>query len=151
VVLSFNDFILLRNTQGGKLLINTMFKAKLSKRGIPELSPIVTPNGCQAVGMLIIQPQSQAPKVVKHFILAFQEENARVMRIFINGDKSVPLASHGVNLRGADSVHMEQLSRVLSHHGINQRMGSSDHLAMMTRSTNKVTLKLEQGQSSEQA
>jgi hypothetical protein len=38
---------------------------------------------------------------------------------------------------------------VLSHHGINQRMGSSDHLAMMTRSTNQITLKLEQGQSSE--
>jgi hypothetical protein len=30
-------------------------------------------------------------------------------------------------------------------------MGSSDHLSMMTRSTNKVTLKLEQGQSSKKA
>jgi hypothetical protein len=38
---------------------------------------------------------------------------------------------------------------VLSHHGINRRMGSSNYLAMTTRSTNKVTLKLEQGQSSE--
>jgi hypothetical protein len=38
---------------------------------------------------------------------------------------------------------------VLSHHGVNCRMGNSDHLAMMTRDTNKVTLKLEQGQSSE--
>jgi hypothetical protein len=38
---------------------------------------------------------------------------------------------------------------LLSHHGVNQRMESSDHLAMMIRSTNKVTLKLEQGQSSE--
>jgi hypothetical protein len=33
--------------------------------------------------MLIVQPQSQAPKVLKHFILAFQEENLRVTRIVI--------------------------------------------------------------------
>jgi hypothetical protein len=40
---------------------------------------------------------------------------------------------------------------VLSHHDVNRRMGSSDHLAMMTRSTNQITLKLEQRQSSEKA
>jgi hypothetical protein len=45
-----------------KLLINTMLKAKQIKRGIPELGPIVTVYGFQAVGMLIAQPQSQAPK-----------------------------------------------------------------------------------------
>jgi hypothetical protein len=84
-----------------------MLKAKLIERGIPELSPIVTMNRFQAVGMLIVQPQSQAPKVLKHFILAFQEENPRVTRIVINDDKNVPLASHGANLRGTDSVHME--------------------------------------------
>jgi hypothetical protein len=71
------------------------------------------------------------------------------MRIVVNDDKDVPLVSHGANPRGADSVHMEQLSGLLSHHGINWRMESSDHLIMMTRSTNKVTLKLEQRQSSE--
>jgi hypothetical protein len=60
---------------GRKLLINTMLKAKLIERGIPELGPIVPANGFQAVGMLIVQPQSQAPKVLKHFTLAFQEEN----------------------------------------------------------------------------
>jgi hypothetical protein len=84
-----------------------MLQAKLNKRGISELSPIVTMNGFQAVGMLIIQPQSQALKVLKHLILAFQEENPRVMRIIINDDKNVPLASHGANLRRTDSVHME--------------------------------------------
>jgi hypothetical protein len=42
-----------------------MFKIKLIERGIPELSHIVTVNGFQAVGMLIVQPQSQAPKVLK--------------------------------------------------------------------------------------
>jgi hypothetical protein len=41
--------------QGKKLLINTVLKAKLIERGIPELSPIVTANGIQAVGMLIVQ------------------------------------------------------------------------------------------------
>jgi hypothetical protein len=70
VVLLFHDSILLRNTQGRKLLINTMLKAKLIKRDIPELSPIVTASGFQAVGVLIVQPQGQAPKVLKHFILA---------------------------------------------------------------------------------
>jgi hypothetical protein len=35
---------------GGKLLINTMLKAKLIKRDISELSPVVTANGFQAVG-----------------------------------------------------------------------------------------------------
>jgi hypothetical protein len=84
-----------------------MLKIKLIKRGIPELSPIVTVNGFQAVGMLIVQPQSQASKVLKHFILALQEENPRVTRIIINDDKNVPLASHGVNLRRTDSVHIE--------------------------------------------
>jgi hypothetical protein len=126
-----------------------MLKAKHIKRGISELSPIVTTNVFQAVGMLIIQPQSQAPKVLKHFIIAFQKENLRVTRIVVNDDKNIPLASHGANPRRTDSVHMEYLSRVLSYHGINQRMGSNDHLAMTIRSTNQITLKLEQGQSSE--
>jgi hypothetical protein len=126
-----------------------MLKAKLIRRDIAKLGPIVTTNDFQAVGMLVVQPQSQALKVLKYFILAFQEEDPRVTRIVINDDKDIPLASHGANTRGTDSVHMEQLFRLLSHHGINQRMGNNDHLAMMTRSTNKVTLKLEHGQSLE--
>jgi hypothetical protein len=84
-----------------------MLKAKLIERGIPELGLIITANGFQAVGMLIVQPQSQVPKVLKHFILTFQEENPRVTRIAINNDKNIPLASHGANPRGTDSVHME--------------------------------------------
>jgi hypothetical protein len=84
-----------------------MLKAKLIKRGISELSHIVTTKGFQAVGMLIVQPQSQAPKVLKHFILALQEEDPRVTRIIINDNKDVLLASHGANLRRTDSVHME--------------------------------------------
>jgi hypothetical protein len=84
-----------------------MLKAKLIKRGIPELGPIVTANSFQVVGMLIVQSQTQAPKVLKHFIIAFQEENPRVTRIFINDDNNIPLASHEANLRGTDSVHME--------------------------------------------
>jgi hypothetical protein len=77
--------------RGRKLLINTMLKTKLIKRGISELSPIVTANGFQEVGMLIVQPQSQALKVLKHFILALQEEDPRVTRIVVNDDKNVPL------------------------------------------------------------
>jgi hypothetical protein len=90
-----------------ELLINPMLKAKLIKRGISELSPIVTTNGFQAVGMLIVHPQSQAPKVLKYFILALQEENPRVTRVVVNDDKNVPLASYGANPRRTDSVHME--------------------------------------------
>jgi hypothetical protein len=97
----------LRHTWGRKLLINTMLKAKLIKRGIPELSSIVTVNSFQAIGMLIVQPQCQALKMLKHFILAFQEENTRVTRIVINDDKNIPLASHGANPRRTDNVHME--------------------------------------------
>jgi hypothetical protein len=107
VVLSFHDSILLWDTRVRELLINTMLKTKLIERGIPKLSPIVTTNTFQAVGMLIIRPQSHALKVLKHFILALQEENPRVMRIVINDDKNIPLGSHGVNPRGTDSVHME--------------------------------------------
>jgi hypothetical protein len=84
-----------------------MLKSKLIKRGISELSPIVIVNGFQAVEMLIVQPQGQAPKVLKHFILTLQEENPRVTRVVVNDDKNVPLASHGVNLRRTDSVHMK--------------------------------------------
>jgi hypothetical protein len=84
-----------------------MLKTKLIERGISERGPIVTVNDFQAVGMLIVQPQSQALKVLKHFILTFQEENPRVMRIVINDGKNIPLASHGVNPRRTDSVHME--------------------------------------------
>jgi hypothetical protein len=84
-----------------------MLKAKLIKRHIPELGPIVTTNGFQTVGMLIVQPQSQALKVLKHFILAFQVENPRVMRVVINNDKDIPLASHGAHPRETDNVHME--------------------------------------------
>jgi hypothetical protein len=84
-----------------------MLKAKLIKRGIPELNHIVTVNDFQVVGMLIVQPQSQALKVHKHFILALQEENLRITRIVINNDKNIPLASHGANTRGTDSAYME--------------------------------------------
>jgi hypothetical protein len=93
--------------RGRKLLINTVLKTKLIERGIPKLGPIITTNGLQAIGMLIVQPQSQAPKVLKHFILALQEENLRVTRVVVNDDKNVPLASHGANPRRTDSVHME--------------------------------------------
>jgi hypothetical protein len=93
--------------QGGKPLINTVLKAKLIKRGIPELSPIVTVNDFQAVGMLIFQPQTQALKVLRHFILALQEENPRITRIVINNDKNIPLTSHDANPRGTNSVHLE--------------------------------------------
>jgi hypothetical protein len=93
--------------QGEKLLINPMLKAKLIQRGISELSPIITVNGFQAVGMHIVQPQSQELKVLKYLIFAFQEENPRVTRLVVNNDKDVPLASHGVNPRRTDSVHME--------------------------------------------
>jgi hypothetical protein len=45
-------------TRGGEeLLINTVLKAKLIERGIPEFDPSVTANGFQAVGMLIVQLQ----------------------------------------------------------------------------------------------
>jgi hypothetical protein len=64
-------------------------------------------NAFQAVRMLIFQPQGQALKVLKHFILAFQEEDPIVMRIVINDDKNVLLASHGENLRRTDNIHME--------------------------------------------
>jgi hypothetical protein len=84
-----------------------MLNAKLIERCITEIGLIVTLNGFQAVGMLIVQPQGQAPKVLKHLIFAFQKENPRVTRIVINDDKDVPLASHGVNPRETDSVHME--------------------------------------------
>jgi hypothetical protein len=97
----------LRHTRDRKLLINTMFKAKLIERGIPELGPIITVNSFQAVEMVIVQPQVQAPKVLKYFIHAFQEENPRVRRIVINDDKNIPLASHEANPRWTDNVHME--------------------------------------------
>jgi ABC-type uncharacterized transport system substrate-binding protein len=87
--------------------MNTMLKAKLIKRGIPELSPIIIVNDFQEVGMLIVQPQSQALKVLKHFILTLQEENLRVTRIIINDDKNIPFATHEANSRGIDNVHME--------------------------------------------
>jgi hypothetical protein len=84
-----------------------MLRTKLIERGIPELGPIITMNSFQVVRMLIVQPQSQALKVSKHFILAFQEENPRITRIVINDDKNIPLAAHGANPRGTDSVHIE--------------------------------------------
>jgi hypothetical protein len=84
-----------------------MLHAKLIEISIPELSLIITVNSFKVVVMLIVQSQSQALKVHKHFILAFQEENPRVTRIVIDDDKNISLASHGANLRGTDSVHME--------------------------------------------
>jgi hypothetical protein len=84
-----------------------MLKAKLIKRDILELGPIINVNSFQAVEMLVVQPQSQAPKVFKHFILTFQEENPRVTRIVINDDKNIPLVAHGTNPRGTDIVHMK--------------------------------------------
>jgi hypothetical protein len=84
-----------------------MLKAKFIKRGIPKLSPIVTANDFQAVGVLIVQPQRQAPKVLKHFILALQEVNLRVTRIIVNDNRDVPLASHGAKPRRTNNVHME--------------------------------------------
>jgi hypothetical protein len=107
VVLSFHNSSLLRHTWGEELLINTILKTKHIEQGIPKLGLIVTVNGFQAVGILIVQPQSQALKVLKHFILDFQEENSRVTRIVINDDKNIPLASHETNPRGTDIIHIE--------------------------------------------
>jgi hypothetical protein len=84
-----------------------MFKTKLIKRGISELSPIATANGFQAVGMLIVQPQSQEPKVLKYLIFVLQDENPRVTRVVINNNKNTPFASHGANPRRTDSICME--------------------------------------------
>jgi hypothetical protein len=70
VILSFHYYNLLRNTQGKELLINTMLKVKLIEQDIPKLGPIVAANVFQIVGMLIVQPQSQAPNVLKHLILS---------------------------------------------------------------------------------
>jgi hypothetical protein len=84
-----------------------MLKAKLIERGIPELGPIIIVNSFEVVGMLTIQPQGQASKVLKHFILTFQEENPRVTRIVINDDKNIPLVSHGANPRRIDNDHVE--------------------------------------------
>jgi hypothetical protein len=107
VILSFHNSILLRNARGGKLLLNAMLTAKSIKRGISELSHIITANSFQAVGMLIVQPQSQELKVLKYLIFALQEENPRVIRVDINNNKDIPLASHEANSRRIDSVHME--------------------------------------------
>jgi hypothetical protein len=82
-----------------------MLKAKQIKRGIPELGPIVTVYGFQAVGMLIAQPQSQAPKCSNTSTLP--RRKPRATRIVINDDKNMPFVSHGVNPRGIDIVHME--------------------------------------------
>jgi hypothetical protein len=41
--------------------------------------------------MFIVQPQSQALKVLKYFILTLQEENLRVIRIIVNDDKTYHL------------------------------------------------------------
>jgi hypothetical protein len=71
-----------------------MLKAILIERGIPELDLILTVNSFQAVEMIIVQPQSQALKVFKHFILTFEEENPRVTRIIINDDKNISLVAH---------------------------------------------------------
>jgi hypothetical protein len=49
-ILSFHDSILLRNMWSGKLLINTILKTKLIKRGIPKLGAIVTVNGLKPLG-----------------------------------------------------------------------------------------------------
>jgi hypothetical protein len=84
-----------------------MLKVKLIKRGISKLSPIITMNDFQVVRMLIVQPQSHALKVLKHFILALQKENLRVTRIVINDNKNIPLASHGANPRRTNNVHVE--------------------------------------------
>jgi hypothetical protein len=92
---------------GQKTADQSHAQGKLIKRGISKLSPIVTANGFRVVGMFIVQPQSQTLKLLKHFILALQEENSRVTRVVINDDKNVPLASHGANPRRTDSVHME--------------------------------------------
>jgi hypothetical protein len=97
---------MLRNMWGRKLLINIVLKTKLIERGVAELGPIVTTNGFQVVGMVIVQPQSQAPKVLKLFILTFQK-NPRVTRIAVNNNKNILLASHGANPRGTDNVYME--------------------------------------------
>jgi hypothetical protein len=84
-----------------------MLKAKLIERDIPKLGPIVNVNSFQVVGKLIGQPQSQTSKVLKHFIFAFQEANPRLVRIVVNDDKNIPLASHGAIPRGTNIVHME--------------------------------------------
>jgi hypothetical protein len=134
--------------QGRKLLINTMLKAKLIEIGIPKHSLIITMNSFQIVGMLIIQPQSHALKVFKHFILAFQEENLRVMRVSSTMTRTYHLLPMEQTREGPT---MSKWNNCPGCSIVIVLIGEWDgnHLAMTTRGTNQVTLKLEQGQSSE--
>jgi hypothetical protein len=84
-----------------------MIMTKLIERDILELGTIITVNSFQAVGMLIVKPQSQALKSAQTLHPYFPKINPRVMRIVIHDDKNVPLASYGAKPRGTDSVHME--------------------------------------------
>jgi hypothetical protein len=88
-------------------LINTTLKAKLIERGIPELGPIFTANSFQAVGCSLFNLKAKLRKCSNTSSLLSKKKPPRVMRIVINNDKNIPLASDGVNPRGTDSVHME--------------------------------------------
>jgi hypothetical protein len=62
VVLSLDDIILLRNKWSGELLINTMLKAKLIERGIPELGTIVTAMAFKQLGCSLFNLKAQLQK-----------------------------------------------------------------------------------------
>jgi hypothetical protein len=81
---------------GSRIVDQHHVQEKHNECGISELSPIITSYSFQAIGMFIVQPQSHALKVFKHFILALQEVNSRVTQIIIHDDKNIPEKPSGL-------------------------------------------------------
>jgi hypothetical protein len=87
--------------------------------------------------------------MLKSLILSLHEKDPGVARKVVHYHKNIQFRTDRPHPSRTNYVHMKKFSWVSRHHLIDRWMRNSNHLPMATRVTNKVFLKDELGQSSD--
>jgi hypothetical protein len=92
-ILAFNNVIMLRHIQRGKLMLESQRSTKYLKMSILELCAIVTANRSHGIfGKLILQPKNKISSMSKNLNLHLHEEHPRIARKVVNDHKHIPHA-----------------------------------------------------------
>jgi hypothetical protein len=99
---------------------------------------------------LVPQPQDNISNKTKHLPFLLKKEHPRIPRVVVHRNNDISLPTRRSHTSWANQVHMEQLAWTLSHHIGERRVRRGYHLGMPARRINKLFLKPQPWQSSNQ-
>jgi hypothetical protein len=99
---------------------------------------------------LVPQPQDKISNKIKHLPFLLKKEHPHIPRVVVHHNKDIPLPTRGSHTSLANKVHMEKLAWTLSHHMGERRVRRGYYLGMPIRRTNRLFLKPQPWQSSDQ-